>query len=131
MKLVLVNHRIYNNVGYILRSPCTLGTLFTSTFSDQRTFCTLILHVCDALKTLHSIGSIHGDISPSNIFVHNDSYILNDFGVSRACINSLSVTIAIRVTSLIACYVFNYGYPSLISRRSRRMTQLVYLKILL
>ena len=45
LNLTLVSHMTYDNKGYILRSPCTSGTLLSSWFLDINTFCTLIFHV--------------------------------------------------------------------------------------
>ena len=86
MILTLDQCMIFDNVGYILRSPCTSGTLLSSEFSKDA-FCTLIIDVCNALNFLHSLNCIHGDVSPANILIHNDSFVLNDFGVSKSCLH--------------------------------------------
>lgn len=44
----------------------------------------MFLQLAEALKELHKIGYIHGDIKPENIIFHPDGYlVLIDFGISE------------------------------------------------
>jgi serine/threonine protein kinase len=42
-----------------------------------------LFEMVGALNFLHSKGLVHGDIKPDNIGVHENKYILMDFGISR------------------------------------------------
>src|SRR5262249_7361729 len=49
----------------------------------------LLIDICDALSVAHSLGIVHQDLKPENIFIHFDQYTdkattkLLDFGVAR------------------------------------------------
>ena len=56
-------------------------------------------NICDALRDVHSIGMVHRDISPDNIFLCNDgTFKLIDFGAVKQSINdsNLSETVVLK-----------------------------------
>ena len=56
-------------------------------------------NICDALRDVHSIGMVHRDISPDNIFFCNDgTFKLIDFGAVKQSINdsNLSETVVLK-----------------------------------
>lgn len=49
--------------------------------------------ICEALVECHTLGIIHRDIKPDNIFKNsNNKYMLGDFGISKMVENSRDVT---------------------------------------
>lgn len=57
---------------------------------------TIILPIIDALKTLHSQGLIHRDVSPDNIFLKKDGGVkLIDFGAARFSLGEKESTLSI------------------------------------
>ena len=64
----------------------TLGDLLrTGNTFDAPQACEMILQMCDAFATLHTLGLTHGDIKPGNIMITRDggTVKLLDFGMVR------------------------------------------------
>src|SRR5262249_56193596 len=45
--------------------------------------CALLLPVAEALAAAHSVGVIHRDVKPGNVFLHRDGVKLVDFGLAK------------------------------------------------
>ena len=45
----------------------------------------ILIHICRALKVLHSLGVVHRDVKPENIILRGDEAVLIDFDASRIC----------------------------------------------
>lgn len=77
-----------NETGYFVMDyehGISLRTLMSHSKDrlDEREIETILLPLCDGLKTLHDAGLIHRDIKPDNILVRPDgSPVLIDFGAA-------------------------------------------------
>lgn len=61
-----------------------------TTYQDQilTFFVDGFIHIADTLRKIHSLGYIHRDIKPDNLYVFNGKFCLGDFGI----VGSLNVT---------------------------------------
>ncbi|EQB60188.1 ser thr protein kinase [Vairimorpha apis BRL 01] len=87
-----VNDYTYNKVYYIELEYCNKGTLrdcinktyYTEKSKFSQSLITFIMKsIINGLKYLKSLNIVHLDIKPENIFVHNDTYKIGDFNISR------------------------------------------------
>jgi serine/threonine protein kinase len=63
--------------------------------SEQRT-CEIILPVIDALTVIHSVGILHRDISPDNIYICEDGNVkILDFGAARQVLGEQSKSLSV------------------------------------
>ena len=76
-----------NETAYIVMEyldGITLSDFLKNNNLDLSESISLILHICAALKDIHSAGIVHRDVSPDNIFLCSNNLIkLIDFGAAR------------------------------------------------
>ena len=94
-----------NNTAYIVMEflkGCNLNEYIKNNSLPFSTIRKAAEQVCDALAAVHSIGLIHRDISPDNIYMCEDgSFKLIDFGAVKQSVND---------TNLSATVVLKHGY---------------------
>ena len=73
---------------------CTLREFYQKPFFNRRLLESAVYQITDAVRYLHSVGFIHRDLKPQNIFVEhigNDNWIsvIGDFGLARKYYNTV------------------------------------------
>lgn len=76
-----------NGIAYYVME-CVVGTTLEKLIQDNsiplQEIPTLIIRICEALHSVHSVGIIHRDLKPANILVLDSFDIkLTDFGIAR------------------------------------------------
>lgn len=83
---------------------------------NERVACCIMMHLLVAVELIHSIGVVHMDIKPANIFIDDRGYpVLADFGAA----------VRTRQTNRALCYTSYYASPEVrIERKADKMADL-------
>ncbi|XP_064598508.1 serine/threonine-protein kinase Sgk2-like [Liolophura sinensis] len=83
---------------------------------NERSACCIMMHLLVAIELIHSIGVVHMDIKPANIFIDDRGYpVLADFGAA----------VRTSQTSRALCYTSYYASPEVrLERKADKMADL-------
>lgn len=76
---------------YVIQTERFGTDMFSVDNTDENTVLKWLIHICKALKYIHSHGELHNDISPENIVVKGNCAKLIDFGSAASKFKNIKV----------------------------------------